>query len=265
MNELPARQWRPTIRTLIVDGDERSRSALRTALAAVVDVVLVGEVADGAAALALIEAIQPDLLFLDADAPEPDSFGLVNRLTGPGQPLVVFTTHQPQLEARALELDALDCLRKPISPGRVHVTVNHARVRLLQREPDRDAGPARPTGTPTGDLAPASSERKPLRRLAVRHRSSYVLLPVAEVESLEAAGNYVRVTSGGRSLLMRGSLSELDRRLDPEQFARVHRSTIVNLDQVRQITPHMSGDYQLLLKSGRVLRMSRNYRRRLLP
>jgi len=93
-----------------------------------------------------------------------------------------------------------------------------------------------------------------------------VLVPVAEVESLEAAGNYVRVMSAaGRSLLMRATLSELDRRLDPEQFARVHRSTIVNLDQVRQITTHMSGDYQLLLKSGRVLRMSRHYRRRLLP
>ena len=88
---------------------------------------------------------------------------------------------------------------------------------------------------------------------------------MAEVESLEAAGNYVRVTSGGRSLLMRSSLSELDSRLDPEQFARVHRSTIVNLDEVRQITPHMSGDYQLLLSSGRVLRRSRHYRRRLLP
>jgi two-component system LytT family response regulator len=112
---------------------------------------------------------------------------------------------------------------------------------------------------------PVREWRAPIRRLLVKHRSGYVLVPVTEVESLEAAGNYVKVMRGGRPLLMRGSLRELDRQLDPEQFARVHRSTIVNLDQVRQITPHVSGDYQLLLKSGRTLRMSRHYRRRLLP
>jgi two-component system LytT family response regulator len=146
------------------------------------------------------------------------------------------------------------------------VAVNHARVRLFQQTADQLEATASGAGPTTRRWARrAAPEPGPLRRLLVKHRSSYVLVPVAEVESLEAAGNYVRVNARGRSLLMRGSLSELDRRLDPELFARVHRSTIVNLDEVRQITPHVSGDYQLLLKSGRVLRMSRNYRDRLLP
>ena len=263
------------LRVLIVDDEALGRDVLRVRLEDMPDIEILGEASDGDAAVEAILRLRPDLVFLDVQMPGRDGLEVLEAVAGEYLPAVVFVTAHDDYAIRAFELHALDYLLKPVSMRRLmgalgrareqrardEVAEVHARVAALLDE--REMSSAKGTGpvpAPEGERPEA-----PLSRIVVRDEEDYVLLKVSQVDAFEAAGNYVRISLPDRSYLLRGTLTEYERTLDPEVFARVHRSTIVNVDRIDRVTPEPHGDFTITLHGGKQYRMSRSYRSRVLP
>jgi two-component system LytT family response regulator len=185
-------------------------------------------------------------------------------------PLVVFVTADGDRALEAFDAHAVDYVLKPIDPDRLHTAVARARVRHLQaagarrfRELQRLLDPATAPVPAPRRPAPAAAEGG-LDRLVVRSQEKLLFVRTAEIDWIEAAGNYARLRTAGGSHLIRDSLSRLETALDASRFARIHRSTIVNLDRVRQMEPWFSGEYLVILHDGTQLKLSRWYRDRVL-
>jgi len=281
------------IRTVVVDDEPLARDGLRVRLGREDDVEIVGEAADGPSAVNAILSLRPDLVFLDVQIPGFDGFDVVAKTASTHLPTIVFVTAYDRYALRAFEVHALDYLLKPIAHRRLQEALRRARHELgrraregeLERDPESTSGES--DSSPSADRlrslldereaalgrsltagAPHSGSPVPAPRYAlrftVRDGERYVLLRVADVDWAEASANYVRLHVGPRMFQMRTTMSELERQLDPAQFTRIHRSTIVNLDRVREIRPEWHGEYEVALVTGTTLRLSRGYRDRLL-
>jgi two-component system LytT family response regulator len=243
------------LRVLIVDDEPVARRRIRRLLRADRDVDVVGEAADGAAAVQAIAEKQPDLVFLDVQMPELDGFGVLKRL-GPAQaPGVVFVTAFDQYALRAFEVHAVDYLLKPFTRERLLDAV--ARVRE-----SRQAGERRDDPRLAALLEELTERPRFLRRLPARAGSRIVLVDAGEIDWLQAADNYVLVHAGGREYLMRETLTRLEGELDPHEFVRIHRSVLVRFDRIGDLVPTVHGDYRVTLKNGAQLTLSRTYRER---
>jgi two-component system, LytTR family, response regulator len=252
------------IRAVIVDDEPLAREGLRLRLAREPDIELVAEAADGNHAVRAIRELRPDLVFLDVQMPGLDGFDVLERIAEVHLPEVVFVTAHDQHALRAFDVYALDYLLKPYTEERFAATLERARTELA-RHAER-VHPGRIGALLEERAADGhSGPRKWLERLSVRTRNHYVLLRVHEVRWFEASANYIEVFARDRSWLLRGTMRDLERRLDPERFARIHRSTIVNLERVRELKPDEHGDFLVTLDDGTALRMSRTYRDRVLP
>jgi len=250
------------IRTLVVDDAPLAREAVRARLALERDVEIVGEARDGPAAVEAIRRLLPDLVVLDVQMPGLDGFEVLERVAGETMPVVLFVTAYDRFAIRAFEVHAIDYLLKPFTAERMRQAV--ARVRHdLERD---QAAAARESTAALLDARAAVPNDAPAfsHRLTVRDGDAFVMLRAEEVDWIEAAANYVRVHARGRVFVLRGTMNALERRLDPRQFARIHRSTIVNVDRVREIRPEWHGDYDVVLADGRTLRLGRSYRGALL-
>jgi two-component system, LytTR family, response regulator len=223
-----------TLRSLIVDDEPLARRRLRSMLSRQEDVELVGEAGDGPSAAARLMEVRPDVVFLDIRIPELDGFALLDAL-GEVRPAVVFVTAHDEYALRAFDVNALDYLLKPFDENRLREAVRRARAALS---------------------AP------PLRRLALRTDGRMTLLDVDAVDWVEAADNYVCVHAGGATHVVRGTLAELAARLDPRRFARVHRSTLVNIERIREVLPD-GRDFAVVLRDGTRLALARGRHRRL--
>ena len=243
------------LRVLIVDDEPVARRRIRRLLRADRDVDVVGEAADGAAAVQAIAEKQPDLVFLDVQMPELDGFGVLKRLAPASAPGVVFVTAFDQYALRAFEVHAVDYLLKPFTRERLLDAV--ARVRESRQAGERRADPR------LAALLEELTERpRFLRRLPARAGSRIVLIDAGEIDWLQAADNYVLVHSGGREYLMRETLTRLEGELDPHEFVRIHRSVLVRFDRIGDLVPTVHGDYRVTLKNGVHLTLSRTYRDR---
>ena len=243
------------LRVLIVDDEPVARRRIRRLLRADRDVDVVGEAADGAAAVQAIAEKQPDLVFLDVQMPELDGFGVLKRLGPASAPGVVFVTAFDQYALRAFEVHAVDYLLKPFTRERLLDAV--ARVRESRQAGERRADPR------LAALLEELTERpRFLRRLPARAGSRIVLIDAGEIDWLQAADNYVLVHSGGREYLMRETLTRLEGELDPQEFVRIHRSVLVRFDRIGDLVPTVHGDYRVTLKNGVQLTLSRTYRDR---
>ena len=258
------------LRVLVVDDEPLARDCVRLALAAVGDVEVVAECGTGEEAVAAIEALAPDLVFLDVQMPGLDGFDVVAAVGPERMPPVVFVTAFDAHALRAFEVHALDYVLKPFDDARFRSALEHARRRLQRDRAEElarrlaallEAGAL--GGTP-GGAAPAAAGGRWLRRLHVPVRDRLRFVRVDDVDWFEGAGNYVRVHVGADRHLVRTSLARLEQELDPAHFVRIHRSTIVNLERVREVEPWIAGDYVAFLTDGRKLRVSRNYRDALL-
>jgi len=239
-----------TLRTLLVDDVRLARQRLRRLLAAHADVEVVGECGDAAAALAAIAALRPDLVLLDIEMPEQDGFEVLAGLPGPDRPEVVFVTAYDQHAVRAFEANALDYLLKPVEPARIASTLERVRAR-------RAAG----GGDPRLDelLKALGRERFPVR-LAVKGSDGTEFVRVAEIDWIEAAGNYLCVRAAQKTHVLRETLTQMQARLDPARFVRIHRSRIVNIDRIAKLSPLFNGDHCVQLGDGTELTLSRTYR-----
>lgn len=228
-----------TIRAVIVDDVALARERVREYLKEESDISVEGEAANGADALRLIASLAPDLVFLDVQLPDFDGLEIAKRLPEGKRPAIIYLTAHDDRAIQAFEVHALDYLLKPFDRERFTRALNRARAQL------RGAREAKPA--------------EYLRRLAVKEKDRTDVVETASVDYIDVAGHYLCVHVGKAVHLIRGSLSDLEARLDPSHFARVHRSAIVQLDRVKSLAPRRNGDCDLLLKDGGKLLMSRTY------
>lgn len=246
------------IRTLIVDDMLLARRRIRRYLSADPEIVIVGECSDGLNAVRAIEELRPDLLFLDVQMPEMDGFQVLERVGQELVSVVIFVTAYDQFALRAFDVHALDYLLKPFERERFYRAIERAKAQIKQRQ--------------TGELderlrallQDMDVQSKYLKRLLVKSGGHTIFLAIDEIDYIETAGNYLRLKSGKESHLIRERLSHLQNRLDPEKFARIHRSTIVNIERIKEMYPLFNGDQMIILRDGTQLTMSRNYRDKLL-
>jgi len=230
------------IRALVVDDEPLARSNVTVLLRRDPDVDLLGECSSGIEALAQIRCMQPDLLFLDVQMPECDGFDVLELLGSATPPAIVFVTAYDQYALRAFEAGALDYLLKPFDDARFRRALDRAKATLAH-------------GTLT--RPPISS------RLIVKDRGEVLFVKAADIDWIEAANYYACLHVGARTHVLRRSLIELESELDPAQFCRIHRATIVNLERIRSMELNDDGEYQVVLETGASLRLSRRFRRRL--
>lgn len=246
------------IRTLIVDDEPLARERIRTLLEGEADIEVVAECANGLEALAMIQSARPELLFLDVQMPELDGFEVLQHLAHAPIPALIFVTAYDQYALRAFEVHALDYLLKPFDRERFEMALHRARQQLQHAT--------------TGDLnqrlrlllEELQRERQYLDRFVVKSGGRVFFLKVDEIDWIEAAANYVRLQVGRESHLLRETIKALEAKLDPAKFLRLSRSTIVNLDRIKELQPWSNnGEYVVILKTGARLTSSRGYRERL--
>ncbi|MCG8456997.1 MAG: LytTR family DNA-binding domain-containing protein [Holophagales bacterium] len=259
------------IRVLIVDDEEPARAKLRRFLGAEGDVEVVGEARDGMEAVALVADPGADVVFLDVQMPRLDGFGVVRRVGVGRMPLTVFVTAFDQHALAAFEVEALDYLLKPFGAERFRRLMARVRSELRTR---RSADLAARLESLLGSVAAVSTASPshvdsdaaagpPLRRLMVeKGPGRQVLLDLRQVEVVRADGNYLVFRTAEGERRRRGTLKELEARLDPEEFLRINRSEIVRLEAVAELQPWFHGDYRVCLHDGSVLTWSRRYRAR---
>jgi two-component system LytT family response regulator len=245
------------LRTLVVDDMALARKRVRRYLEALSEIEIVGECGDGASAIVAVRATAPDLLVLDVQMPEVDGFDVLEAVGVDAVPAVVFVTAFDQFAVRAFEAHALDYLLKPFSAERLRDAVDRARTRVEGRRAG-ELGESLRALLAERDLRP-----KYLRRVGVKSGATTIFLAIDDVDYVEAAGNYLTLHAGRNEHLVREKIGVFERRLDPERFVRIHRSTIVNVDRVREMQPLFNGDQTLLLRTGERLVVSRTYRERL--
>ena len=250
------------IRVLIVDDEPLARTRVRQLLSAETErFQVVGEAVDGQSAVASALALRPEVLFLDIQMHDMNGFEVLDALESteevepPGA--VVFVTGYDRYAIRAFEANAADYLLKPIDETRFRNTL----ARLQDRLRPRSGGSPEPhPPTMSALAAELPPRRRYLTRVVVPGRSRVLLVPVADVECVIAADNYVKVATASRIHLVRTRLSELEKRLDPAEFTRVHRSHIVAVRHLRELIPRPHGEYDIRLVSGRQIRASRAHR-----
>jgi len=240
-----------TFSALLIDDEPLARAGLAALLAADTEVTVAGE-GSGVDAAALIRRLRPDILFLDIQMPEVDGFAVLEQVGADAVTAVVFVTAFDRYALRAFDVHALDYLLKPYSDARFADALRLAKQRVLQQR----------QGALDERLAELlRSRRSPQTRFLVPARDRTIVVDADTIDWIEAADYYVCLHCGGQGHLLRETMAEIERQLDPERFVRVHRSAIVNLARVREIHPLFRGDCELRLDGGATVRLSRNRRR----
>jgi len=242
-----------TVRVLIVDDETVARRRIRRLLAGEPDVTVVGECADGASAVRAITRDRPDVAFLDVQMPELDGFDVVQAISPKDLPAVVFVTAFDRYALRAFDVHAIDYLLKPFTRERFQTALSRARDRLDRRGRDHNIAAL---------LEHLRAKRRYPDRVAVRAADHFIVVDWRDVDWIEAADNYVKLHLGAKQLLVRDTLTSIERQLNPDRFARIHRSAIVQLDRIAELHPAGHGDAEVILRGGTRLTLSRTCRER---
>ena len=242
-----------TMRTLIVDDEALARTALLRLLKRERDVSVIGQCSDGEMAVETIRQMKPDLVFLDVQMPEMNGFEVVEAIGVEEMPVTVFVTAFDKYALRAFDANAVDYLLKPFSPDRLSRALARAREQFLGRQ-DKEAARR------LFSLLDSRLQTDYARRLPVATGGRILFVPVADIDWIEAEGNYARLHVARLVYDVRETLQALTEKLDPREFIRIHRSTIVNVRRIREVQPWFQGSHIVLLHSGEELRMSRYQR-----
>ena len=257
-----------SIRTILVDDEKLAIQGLDLRLQPFEDIEIVATCHNGREAIRKIKTLKPDLVFLDIQMPGFDGFSVVQGVMDIDPPLFVFVTAYSEHAIKAFEAQAIDYLMKPVEPERLADTMDRVRSRLSDKRTSDELERLR---TVINEVAPnaadnlgsiaedmASSRFEKL--INIKDRGQIFRVDVESIERIDAAGDYMCIYTADNSLILRETMKDLEKRLDPRTFQRVHRSTIVNLDQVRQVKPHTNGECFLVLESGAQVKVSRSYR-----
>jgi two-component system LytT family response regulator len=240
------------IRTVLADDEVLARQKLLDLLREERDIEIVGECATAAETIQLVTATKPELLFLDIRMPDMDGFDVIGMLASAKyivMPFVIFTTAYDQYALRAFEINAIDYLLKPFTAERLRTAVQ--RVREQTKITKQDPGH---TSVHNGN------GNSYIPRIVFKSRGRILFLPVSDIWWIGAEENYVRICTGSESHLLRETLTHLEKRLDPQMFLRVHRSSIVNLKYVKEVRTESDGESSVVLVNGEKIAMSRSHR-----
>ena len=252
------------IKTLIVDDERLARETLRLLLEDHKQFEIVGECENGKEAVRMIQQENLDLVFLDIQMPELNGFEVIEKVGADKMPVVVFVTAYDQYALQAFEARALDYLLKPFDDERFEQALKRASERIRQRQVGELSTKLVDLIGIRTDPIPLDTNNEPekgghLERIMIKERGSIFFIKVDEIDWVEAAGDYVSIHTGSKSHLLRETMSGLIKKLDPRQFVRVHRSSIVKVDSIRELKPYFHGDYIIILKNGKELKLSRRY------
>jgi two-component system LytT family response regulator len=258
------------IRAIIVDDEPLARRGLELRLREATDVEIVRQCANGREALAAIDELHPDLMFLDIQMPGLSGFDVLKQVPQESLPMLVFVTAFDRFAIDAFEAHALDYLLKPVDEARLERALDRVRAQHQQRQAVAQRaqlmamladitgrGEIEPGATPG---AAGAALRRHATMLPIRVGRETIRLDVAAIDWIDAAGDYMCVHAAGQTHVLRATMKELEEMLDPEVFQRVHRSTIVNLARVRSLRPHLNGECFLRLESGQEVKLSRSFR-----
>lgn len=260
--------------TIIVDDEALARRGLKYRLTGIEDIELAGEARNGREALEMIKALSPDLVFLDIQMPGMDGFDVLRALDEDEMPTIVFVTAFDEYAVQAFEANALDYLLKPIEDERLAEALDRVRKHSTQKKAVKHKNSLlRLVGQITGEPVRSMKEirekgvdrlkKTEPPKLAIRDGGSTTWIPQNEIDWIDAAGDYMCVHSKGETYILRMTMKKLEQQLDPEILQRVHRSTIVNIKQVRGMQSHINGEYFLTLQNGHTLKLSRSYKDKL--
>lgn len=263
----PAASDSARIRAIIVDDEPAARRGVRLLLERDGGVEIVGEAGTGAEAAALIRREKPDLAFLDVQMPGSDGFAALAEIGPEAAPAVVFVTAYDEHALRAFEVNAVDYLLKPYDDLRFEAALQRAKSEVRRRQADQVNARLtqlldylRQNG---GTGLPAAREEPAGDRILLKSSGEIFFLKADEIDWIEAEGDYMKFHVGGRAHLMRETMARLEARLDPKRFIRIHRSTIVNIDRLRKLSPSFAGEYAVILHDGTKLKLSRGYHERI--
>jgi len=252
------------IRTLIVDDEPLARRNLRVLLERDPQIEILEECRNGREAVKAINTLSPDLIFLDIQMPEMDGFDVLERVGPEHIHAIIFVTAFDQYALKAFDVHALDYLLKPFDDERFARALERAKSQIAAREINQLSGrllallEERET-----ERKGSKREERYLTRLMIKAASRVMLLKVDEIDFIEADGNYAKLHTGRKTHLLREKMNDLEGRLDPAKFVRIHRSIIVNLERIKEMHPHFNGDYVVVLEDGRQLKLSRTRREQL--
>ncbi len=257
-----------TIRTILVDDETLAIQGLALRLEDHPDVEIIETCNNGREAIRAIKTHKPDLVFLDIQMPGFDGFSVVSGLADIEPPLFVFVTAYSDHAIRAFEAQATDYLMKPVEEDRLSATMERVRQRLAEKKGVEEAerlkealaehAPDVHEEIVDSEDAPSASRFEKL--INIKDQGQIFRVDVDSIERIDAAGDYMCIYTGGETLVLRQTMKDMEKRLDPRKFQRVHRSSIVNLDLVRQVKPHTNGECFLILESGAQVKVSRSYR-----
>lgn len=245
------------IRALIIEDDAVSREVLQGLLEKVPDIELIGVCSGGREGVQAINRLGPDLVFLDVQMPEMDGFMVLAEVEPSKMPIVVFVTANEEYAVKAFEVHALDYLVKPCTEIRLKEALDHVRRQISLH----DGGAIQQKVSAL--LNDLKVEQRLPDRLAVKSLGRIIFVPFADIDWIEAADNYVNIHVGPDSHMLRDTMNALESRLPAERFIRISRSTIVNIERIKELQPMFHGEYVVLLHNGTNLTLSRNYREKL--
>jgi two-component system, LytTR family, response regulator len=243
-----------SIRALVVDDEPLARRAIRRFVGKHAGVDVIGECGDGESAVRAIRERNPDLVFLDIQMPEMDGFQVLSEVGANKMPVTIFVTAYDRYALRAFDANAIDYLLKPIGKERFERALTRARQRIAVRLNDDDAHRI------ISSLERFVAARTYPGRLAIPKNGRVLFVATKDIDWIEAEGNYVRLHVGSREHEFRETLGGLEEKLNPSEFLRIHRSTIVNIQRIKEIQAWFHGHHRVLLEDGTELRMSRYQR-----
>ena len=250
---------------MIVDDEPLARRNIRLLLEKDAQIEILEECRDGREAVKAINALSPDLIFLDIQMPELDGFDVLERVGPEHIQAIIFVTAFDQYALKAFDVHALDYLLKPFDDERFANALRRAKDQIEAREINRLSKRLLALLEERESQRQSSlHQQNHLTRLMIKVSGRVVLLKVKDIDFIEADGNYAKLHVGRKAHLLREKLHDLESKLDPAKFVRIHRSTIVNLDRIKEMHPHFNGDYIVVLEDGRQLRLSRSRRENLI-
>jgi two-component system LytT family response regulator len=258
------------IRALIIDDEPHAREGIRLRLKEYPSIIIVGECGSGSEAVKSINTLKPDIVFLDIQMPEMNGFKVIQKITLYPMPVIVFITAYDRYAVKAFEFHALDYLLKPINDDRFKEAVHAAIAEINHRNIELYASKLKLLAKDYLQLLDDEVEEHPsekpikgttfIDRLLIKSKDHILVVAVREIDWIESAGDYVYIHTQGQKHILRETMSDLEQRLDPKKIIRVHRSIMVNVDQIKSLRPNEHGDYDVFLQNGVKLKMSRSYR-----
>ncbi len=249
------------IRTVIIDDEPTARRGIRLLLEKDSMVQIVGEAAGGIEAVDLMQRERPDLAFLDVQMPGCDGFQALSRVGAASPPAVVFVTAYDEHALKAFDVSAVDYLLKPYDDTRFYAALDRAKREIRRRSADEvNAHLSQLLTYLQKPEVPKPAEND---RIMIKSSGEILFLKADEIDYIQADGDYMKFHVAGRNHLMRETMARLEARLDPKRFIRIHRSTMVNIDRMRKLSPSFAGEYAVVLYDGTKLKLSRGYHERI--